>query len=82
MINEGLNIMTENSHEIASCPISKEVDTIISVGLLPIAIFTLGFAYYLFYIKLTALPFILLASLFFGFSCLGLTGMWKLRNNV
>ena len=74
--------MTQNSHKIESCPISDEVDTLISVGLLLVATLTLGFAYYLFYIKLTAIPFILLASLFFGFSCLGLTRMWKLKNDV
>lgn len=71
--------MTQNSNEIASCPISQEVDTIFSTVLLPITILGLGIAYYLFYIKLTAFPFILIAALLFGFSCMGLIRMWKLR---
>lgn len=62
------------------CPISPKFDTFISVILLPITILALGYSYYLFYIKLSAFPFILLATLFFGFSCMGLIRMWKLRN--
>ncbi len=71
--------MTNESNEIANCPISLRVDTIFSVALLPLTILALGVAYYLFYTKLTAFPFILLAALLFGFSCMGLIRMWKLR---
>lgn len=62
-----------------SSPISTKVDTAFSVALLPVTILLLGLAYYMFYIKLQAFPIILLTSLLFGFSCMGLIRMWKLR---
>lgn len=73
--------MTQKSNVITSCSISKETDTIISTILLPITISGLGIAYYLFYVKLTALPFIFIAALIFGFSCMGLIRMCNLRNH-
>lgn len=69
----------KNEYENDKCPISLRTDTIFSVILLPVTILALGVAYYLFYAQLTALPFILLAALLFGFSCMGLIRMWKLQ---
>jgi hypothetical protein len=71
--------MTEEKNETLVCPISTKADTIFSVILLPLTILALGFAYYLFYKQLTDIPFILLAALLFGFSCMGLIRMWKLH---
>lgn len=73
--------MTEEKNETLVCPISMKADTIFSIILLPLTILALGFAYYFFYTKLIAFPFILLASLLFGFSCMGLIRMWKLQNS-
>ena len=72
MVQEQVDVQT-------ICPISTKFDTLISVILLPITMLALGFSYYLFYIKLSAFPFILLATLLFGFSCMGLIRMWKLK---
>ena len=73
--------MTTNSDDTIKCPFSKETDTIFSTLLLPITVMALGGAYYLFYNKLTALPFILLSASLFGFSCMGLIRMWKMRHH-
>jgi len=73
--------MTEDSNEITNCPISLRADTWFSVILLPFTILALGLAYYFFYTKLIAFPFILLAALLFGFSCMGLIRIWKLQKS-
>ena len=61
------------------CPISLKMDTLFSTLLIPITILLIGFAYYLFYVKLEMFPAIYIAALLFGFSCMGLIGMWKLK---
>ena len=61
------------------CSVSTGVDEIFSVCMMILTILALGAGYYLFYFKITALPFIFLAALLFGFGCLGLRGMSELR---
>lgn len=61
------------------CPISLKVDTLFSTLLIPITILLLGTAYYLVYVNWEMFPAIYMIALMFGFSCMGLIGMWKLR---
>ena len=67
--------------EIKSCPISNRMNELFSTIMYLLTPLALGFAYYLLLHNLMAFPFILLATLFYGFGCLGLKGMWELRNN-
>ena len=67
--------------EIKSCPISNRMNKLFSAIMYLLTPIALGFAYYLLHHDLTAFPFILLASLLYGFGCLGLRGMWELRND-
>lgn len=61
------------------CPISLKVDTLFSTLLIPITILLLGAAYYLVYVKWEMFPAIYMVALLFGFSCMGLVRMWKLK---
>ncbi|MCK5012854.1 MAG: hypothetical protein KAS66_03460 [Candidatus Omnitrophica bacterium] len=67
--------------EIKACPIPDRINKLFSAFMYLLTPLALGFAYYLLLHNLTGFPFILLASLFYGFGCLGLKGMWELRNN-
>jgi len=68
--------------KIKSYSVLTVMDEIFSSCMAFLTVLALGVAYYLFYFKITALPFILLASLLFGFGCLGLRGMRELRNDA
>lgn len=68
--------------KMEKCSVLTGVDEFFSVCMMLITVVALGAGYYLFYFKITALPFILLASLLFGFGCLGLRGMSELRKSA
>lgn len=68
-------------HDEGKCPISLRMDTLFSTSLILLTTILLGAAYYLFYVKLEMFPAIYIAALLFGFSCMGLIRMWKLREH-
>lgn len=65
----------EKMRDKKAVAISKKADITFSIALLPITVFFMGFAFYIFYIKPETFPLILLTGLLFGFSCMGLKRM-------
>lgn len=74
-----MDTVNDTQCDEGKCPISLKMDTLFSTSLILLTIILLGVAYYLFYVKLEMFPAIYIVALLFGFSCMGLIGMWKLK---